>query len=228
MIFQYQKEKLDLSKPIEKWLYDFVLHQLDYIDSQMLKKKYGFSRKEAKRKFKNAFKENKSDYLLNVQLNDELVNILNEASGFIKMEPMFTVDEIFNSLIDTVKAHDLVEDTNKLITQKNNIILCLLVLMHKRSFHIKQNVIGHSHLNFPTYHFDFKPLELQGTVEIPDGPNIGFTLVQTELEMADCCQEDLLKIDIVGKNNFELKQFDSDADITVFSSDTGIMMGRLD
>lgn len=57
--FRYHKKQLDLISPLDKWFYDFVLSQLNEIESHVLKKKYGFSRKQAKQTFKNFFSEDK-------------------------------------------------------------------------------------------------------------------------------------------------------------------------
>jgi hypothetical protein len=54
-LYQYKKEKIDLVAPITQWFYDFVIDQLDSCDSRSLKKKYGYSRKEAKKRFRSCF-----------------------------------------------------------------------------------------------------------------------------------------------------------------------------
>jgi hypothetical protein len=191
--FQYHKKPLDLTSPIDKWFYDFVLFQLDEIESHILKKKYGFSRKQAKRTFKGFFSEDKGIYSCIKQPSQELLNIVNEASSFIKMKPLFTCEEIIQSFCNTFKSLGLVKDTNGIEAQKNQLILALLVLMHKREFHIGPDVFGKTEVDFPADGFGkLKALELRGTIQVPNLTGIVLTLIETSINFEECCEPDLL------------------------------------
>ncbi|MFA5924564.1 MAG: hypothetical protein WC856_25300 [Methylococcaceae bacterium] len=126
--FQYLKKSLDLSATFEKWFYDFVLFQLDEIDSQKLKKKYGFSRKRAKQIFKSSFDEAKDGYTCKSAPDHELVNIVNEASSFIKVKPLFNNSEIISSFVETLLALNLISTSEKIEAHSDEIIVCLLLL----------------------------------------------------------------------------------------------------
>ena len=132
--FQYHKKPLDLKSPIDKWFYDFVIFQLEEIESHNLKKKYGISRKQAKRTFKEFFSEENGVYSCIKQPSQELLNIVNEAASFIKMKPLFTCDEIIQSFCDTFKSLGLVTDTKSIEAKANQLIIALLVTQSIQSF----------------------------------------------------------------------------------------------
>ena len=214
--FQHQKKQLDLSKPINKWLYDFVLFQLDEIESHALKSKYGFSRKEAKREFKSFFFEENDTYNLHKTANQNLINIINEASNFIKIKPLFSCDEIISSFSNTFVNLGLVKDRNLFKNQSDKLILTLLVLMHKREFHIDKNVFGKTEMDFPADGFGKpKNLELRGTIHVPNFPSIVVTLIETSLDCATWCDPELL---VQKETNFKghfWTVFDEGADLTI-------------
>ena len=214
--FQYRKKQLDLSEPIEKWLYDFVLFQLDEIESHVLKRKYGFSRKEAKRDFKSFFFEENDAYNLCKTANQNLINIVTEASSFIKIKPLFSCDEIISSFSDTLGNLGLIKDRNLLKNQSDKLILSLLVLMHKREFHIDKSIFGKTEIDFPADGFGKpKNLELRGVIQIPNLVPIVVTLIETSLDCATWCDPELL---VRKETNFKghfWTVFDEGADLTV-------------
>jgi hypothetical protein len=206
--FQYNKKQLDLHKPIEKWFYDFVLFQLDEIESQILKKKYGFSRKHAKKIFKSFFAEE--------TVNEELENILNEASSSIKIKPLFSCNEIVSSFSETFKKLELLSDSSSFERQSKKLILSLLVLMHKREFHIGTDVFGKIEVDFPPDGFGKpKTLELRGTIQIPDLTAIVVTLIETSQAFEDWGESNLLVEKETSIKGSYWTVFDKSADITI-------------
>lgn len=214
--FQYHKKPLDLASPIDKWFYDFVLFQLDEIENHILKKKYGFSRKQAKRTFKEFFSEDRGIYICIKQPSQELLNIVKEASSFIKMKPLFTCEEIIQSFCNTFKSLGLVKDTNGIVAQKHQLILALLVLMHKREFHIGPDVFGKTEVDFPADGFGkLKALELRGTIQVPNLIGIVLTLVETSLRFEECCEPDLLVEKETNIKGHYWTVFDETADLKI-------------
>lgn len=214
--FQYHTKQLDLSKPIEKWFYDFVLFQLDEIESHILKKKYGFSRKHAKKTFKSFFSEEKGIYKCVKAVDQGLINIVNEASSFIKIKPLFSCDEIVSSFSDTFKKLGLLIDSNDFEKQSEKLILGLLVLMHKREFHIGKDVFGKIEVDFPADGFGKpKTLKLRGTIQIPDLAAIGVTLIETSQAFEDWGESNLLVEKETSIKDSYWTVFDESADITI-------------
>ena len=214
--FQYNKKHLDLHKPIEKWFYDFVLFQLDEIESQILKKKYGFSRKHAKKIFKSFFAEEKDNYIWIKTIDEELVTILNEASIFIKIKPLFSCNEIVSSFSETFKKLELLSDSSIFERQSKKLILSLLALMHKREFHIGTDVFGKIEVDFPPDGFGKpKTLELRGTIQIPDLTAIVVTLIETSQAFEDWGESNLLVEKETSIKGSYWTVFDKSADITI-------------
>ena len=214
--FQYLKKQIDLSKPIEKWFYDFILFQLDELESHILKKKYGFNRKQAKQKFKSFFCEEKDVYKCNKTPDKELVNIINEASGFIKIKPLFSCEEIVNSFFKTFKDLGLVSYSNNFKKQSDKLILCVLVLMHKREFHIGNYVFGTTAVDFPTDGFGkLKNMELRGTLQIPNLTGIVMTLIETPIDFENWGEIELLVQKETSIKDHSWAVFDQDADLTI-------------
>ena len=214
--FQYHKKQIDLSKPIEKWFYDFILFQLDELESYILKKKYGFSRKQAKQKFKSFFCEEKDVYRCNKTPDEELANIINEASGFIKIKPLFSSEEIVVSFLKTFKDLGLVTDPNDFKMQSDKLILGVLVLMHKREFHIGNDVFGTTAVDFPTDGFGrLKNMELRGTLQIPDLTDIVVTLIETPIDFENWGEDELLVQKETNIKGHFWTVFDEDADLTM-------------
>ncbi|WP_314924532.1 hypothetical protein [Aeromonas piscicola] len=214
--FQYYKKQLNLSLPIEKWFYDFVISQLSEIESHLLKKKHGMSRKQAKEIFKAFFSQKKNEYHLMKPPTQELINIINTALSFIKIKPLFSSGEIVSNFIETLNSLGLLQDTDKLKAQSDKLILRLLVLMHKREFHIDKYVFGVTALDFP---FDdsgkFKKLELRGTIQVPGISDILFTLVETSLDFDMWCAPDLtVQIESNIKGHY-WTAFDTSSDFTI-------------
>ncbi|TDP26153.1 hypothetical protein DEU29_1562 [Idiomarina aquatica] len=218
--FQYHKKPLDLSSPIDKWFYDFVLFQLDEIESHVLKKKYGFSRKQAKRIFKEFFSEERNGYSYTKSPSKDLVNIVNEASSFIKIKPLFSPSEIVSSFTETFKSLGLLQDTKSFEAQSDKLILGLLVLMHKREFHIGKDVFGKTELDFPADGFGkLKKLELKGTIQVPDLAAIGVTLIETSLDFDTWCEPDLLVQKETNIKGHYWTVFDETSDFTIGEND---------
>ena len=214
--FQYNKKHLDLNGPIEKWFYDFIVFQLDEIESHVLKKKYGFSRKEAKRVFTSFFFEEKDVYRLSKAVNQDLINIVNEASSFIKIQPLFSRDEMLSSFFGTLKNLGLIKDQGDFDKQSDRLILSLLVLMHKREFHIGKDVFGKAEIDCPADGFGkLKNLELRGTIQVPNLVAIVVTLIDTSLDCASWCDPELF---VQKETNFKghfWTVFDESADLTI-------------
>jgi len=214
--FQYHKKQLDLTAPIDKWFYDFVLFQLDEIESHVLKKKYGFSRKQAKKEFKGFFTENKAIYTCITKPTQNLINIVNEASSFIKMTPLFSCGDIVSSFSDTFKDLGLLQDSCNFEAQSERLILCLLVLMHKREFHIGKDIFGKTELDFPAEGTGkIKALELRGTIEIPNLTGIVVTLIETSIEFRNTCESDLLIEKETNIKGHYWTAFDLNSDFTI-------------
>lgn len=214
--FQYHKKQLDLSRPIEKWFYDFVLFQLDEIESHVLKKKYGFSRKEAKRVFKSFFTEDNDIYRLGKVANQDLANIVNEASSFIKIQPLFSCDEIVDGFYQSLNNLGLINDQGEFKKQSDKLILSLLVLMHKREFHIGKDVFGKTEVDCPADGFGkIKNLELRGTIQVPNLVAIVVTLIETSLDCAAWCDPELLAQKETNFKGHFWTVFDQSADLTV-------------
>lgn len=217
--FQYRNNRLNLSEPIEKWFYDFVIFQLDEIESHVLKKKYGFSRKEAKRIFKSFFSEEKNTYRIIKKTDQAFIDIVNEASGFINIRPLFSCTEIVASFSNELGKLGLIQDHRNFERQSDKLIVGLMVLMHKREFHIDRNVFGTTNIDFPADGFG-KPgnLELRGTIQVPNLVPIAVTLIETTLDCANWCDPDLL---VQKETNIEghfWTVFDSDAEFIVGES----------
>ena len=214
--FQYHKKQIDVSKSIEKWFYDFILFQLDELESHILKKKYGFSRKQAKQKFKSFFCEEKDVYRCNKPSDEGLANIINEASGFIKIKPLFSSEEIANSFLKTFKALGLITEPNDFKKQSDKLILSVLVLMHKREFHIENDVFGTTAVDFPSDGFGkLKNMELRGTLQIPNLTDIVVTLIETTIDFENWGEIELLVQKETNIKDHFWTVFDQDADLTI-------------
>lgn len=224
--FQYHKKHLDLNNPIEKWFYDFIVFQLDEIESHVLKKKYGFSRKEAKRVFKSYFFEEKDGYRLSKAANQDLINIVNEASSFIKIQPLFSCDEVLSSFFGTLKNLGLIRAQGDFVKQSDRLILSLLVLMHKREFHIGKDVFGKTEIDCPADGFGkLKNLELRGTIQVPNLVAIVITLIDTSLDCASWCNPELFIQKETNIKGHFWAVFDESADLTIMENGK---LGRLE
>lgn len=214
--FQFRKRPLDISEPIEKWFYDFVNYQLDEIESHVIKRKYGFSRKEAKRIFKAYFVEEKRGYRLIKKADQDFIDIVTEASSFIKMKPLFSCDEVVASFSEELGKLGLIKDRRNFENQSDKLIVFLMILMSKREFHIEKNVFGTTGMHFPPDGFGVPGnLELQGTIQVPDLVSIIITLIKTPLSCAAWCDPELF---VQKETNFEgefWSVFDTSADLFV-------------
>ncbi|MEI4929350.1 hypothetical protein ACK3ZF_00760 [Aeromonas caviae] len=214
--FQHQKKQLDLSIPIEKWFYDFVISQFDEIESHSLKKEHGISRKQAKEIFKTFFSHKKNEYHLIKQPTQELINIINAALSFIKIKPLFSPSEIVSSFIETFKSLGLLQGTENLKAQSDKLILGLLVILHKREFYIGKDLFGKAILGiFDDGTGKFKNLELMGSIKAPGLPIICFPLVETSLDFDMWCSPELIIQKESKIKGHYLTFFDSSSDFTI-------------
>lgn len=192
-LYQYKKQQLDLTSSFERWFVDFLLYQIDEIGSQALQQKLGLSRKAARRLIDSSFRETKASYSCAQPPSQDLVRLITEAFSFIKVSTLYDQEQVLGSFFDTLLAVGLISDRQQLEPQSKKILLCLLALMNKRTFHIGKNVIGHTTLTAPVDSFGkLQALELRGQINIPAFPGILFTLVKTDLAPTDWIHEELL------------------------------------
>lgn len=191
--YQYKKQPLDLRSPFERWFVDFLLYQIDEIGSQALQKKTGLSRKAARRLINESFRETKGSYTCTQPASQTLLAVINETFSFIKVSTLYEQAQVMESFADTLLGAGLIAARDKLDAHAKKILLCLLALMNKRTFHIGKDVIGRTLLTAPVDGFGkLQSLELRGHLTISDFPGILFTLVTTDLAPADWVHAELL------------------------------------
>jgi hypothetical protein len=237
-LYQYKKEKIDLVAPITQWFYDFVIDQLDSCDSRSLKKKYGYSRKEAKKRFRSCFlreditknqgrKSSSATYrCINPKSND-LINVINEAASFIKIEPLWDREQVIESFFVTLESLDLIHSRENLECQSDKIFLCILMLLDKRDYHIGSNVIGKTTLISPNDGFGkLKPLEVQSSIETPDGLKISASLMNTDLLPEEWVHDSLLIQKETNHKGHYWTVFDQEAELRVGNTGESYMLYR--
>jgi hypothetical protein len=192
-LYQHKKQQLDLSSPLEQWFIDFLLYQTDELGSAVLEQKIGLSRKAARRLINDSFQKTKGSYSWVAPRSGPLVTLINEAFSFIRVSTLYDQNQVLESFFATLEKAGLISSRAKLHTQSRKILLCLLALMSKRTFHIGKDVIGHTILTAPVDGFGkMQPLELRGHIKVPAFPGILVTLIQTDLNSPDWVHPELL------------------------------------
>lgn len=224
---QYKKQPLDLESPLEKWFYDFLLFQLDEVESKKLKQNYGFSRKQAKRIVRENFSDHKGIYRCTKPQSQELAAILQEAFSFIKVAALYDKNESVESWLNTLEGHRLIDDRKEWTEHLDKILLCFLVLMNKRTFHLGVQTFGETRLTAPNDGFgQLQPLELRGHIQVPDLPGIVVTLVTTDLNPIDWVLPDLLVQRETNIKGHYWTVFDEDSSIQAKETVDGFRLTR--
>ncbi|MCK9355509.1 MAG: hypothetical protein M0P59_15380 [Gallionella sp.] len=100
--------------------------------------------------------------------------------------------------------------------------------MQKRNFYIGSDVFGSTDVDFPNDNFGkLKPLELRGKIQVPDGPTIVATLIETGLKFEDWCEPDLLVPKETNIKGHFWTVFDDSAILTVGVKDGYFKLRRL-
>jgi|GEM_PF-6061531 len=226
-LYQYQKKTINLSAPVNQWFYDFVLDQLDSCDSKNLKKKYGYSRKEAKKRFRACFsveditknqgrKSSSATYRCVDPKSNDLVNLIKEAASFIKIEPLWNKKQVVESFFVTLESLDLIHSRKNIEYQSHKIFLCILLLLDKREYHIGSNVIGKTTLTSPNDGFGkLEPLEVQSSIETPGGLKLSTSLMSTDLQPEEWVHDSLLIQKETNHKGHFWTVFDQDAELRV-------------
>lgn len=190
-LYQYKKQHLDLHLLVDKWFVDFLLYQMDELGSKVLKQKHGFSLKAARQLIERAFRKDSGGY--RCTQSPQLIGLVQEAFSFIKVSPLYSKEQVLSSFRDTLLSAGLMSRRDQLDAHLNKVLLCILLLMNKRTFHIGKDVIGETTLTAPVDGFGkLQPLELRGLIKIPEFPGIIVTLVTTDLAPADWVHPQLL------------------------------------
>lgn len=224
---QHRKQPLDLTKPLEKWFFDFLQFQLDEVESSKLKQRYGFSRKQGKRIVRESFSEHKGIYNCTKPQSPQLMAILQEAFSFIKAAPLYEKGEIIESWLITLEDLHLIDDRKSWTKHLDKIFLCFLVLMNKRTFHLGRETFGQTRLAAPNDEFgQLRPLVLRGHIQVPELPESLVTLVTTDLKPRDWVSPDLLVERETNVKGHLWTAFDDDALIQARETEDGFRLTR--
>ncbi len=237
-LYQHEKKAIDLTSPVDQWFYDFVIDQLDSCDSKGLKKKYGYSRKEAKKRFRACFleediiknqsrKTSGAKYRCTNPSSKDLANVINEASSFIKIEPLWEPQQIVESFWVTLESLALIDTRKDLESQSEKIFLCILMLLDKRDYHIGEHVFGKTTLTSPNDGFGvLKSLEIQSSIETQGGLNISTSLLSTNLLPEEWVHHSLLIQKETNHKGHYWTVFDQEAELRVGDVEGKYMLYR--
>ncbi|MCK0109402.1 hypothetical protein MWU58_08860 [Flavobacteriaceae bacterium S0825] len=203
--YQFNNEKLNLERSLEKWEFDFIIFQLNNLGNKEE------NNKEVE-KVKRYIRKENGKYFVQQRDIPKIISILKYAFSFIKIEPLFSSELIISDFKETLKVNNLQFDNEKVDKFQNGIILAILVLIHKKYFYSMERKIGQAFVNISNF-----DKEKSSTIELQGDVNLGEIQMRTTLIETNILAEEgiLQNLYILDSNS---KSFDTNANLTLIDN----------
>ncbi|MEA5458440.1 hypothetical protein VB796_05290 [Arcicella sp. LKC2W] len=228
MKYQHNKAQLDISKPLEKWEYDFIINQIAICDSTKLKSEINLDKIHANSLIKRCIIKKNGKYEVQVSEIKKIMPIFRQAFGFIKIQELFNGSEIMDSFIQVLESNEFKIDRINIYKYSDLILLTILILMHNRTFKNENAIIGKTILTIPNdvYGNLENTIELRGEIALPQGLNIIVTLIKIDINIESILSGDLIINKEIADGYFT-KVFDQNANLTLVRTNNQYILSRL-
>ena len=210
--YRMNTKQLDLYKSFPKYIMDCIYSKINKIDRMVLQNNFNFTPNKLKKEISKCLvvDEYTNTVFLKSDAFSKLHNVISYClNQFGVQKELLDQNTIINDIIKTLKSNDIIFNENEFKKMSNNIMLCILLLLHLKTLQIDKN----SNEEFPYCSILFNRLRnnidelylgLYGILNSPayDDIKITFPIISTNLLLTEYCDSNLLN-DIMNsdKNN---------------------------
>jgi len=215
-IWEYlmNNKHFDLYKPFPIYILNSIYNKINTIDRMVLQNEYNFTPYKLIEEINKHIivDENANTAFLTSdafpKLNNVILYCLNQ---FGIQKELIDQNLIIDDIIKTLKNNDILFDENEFKKMSNNIMLCILLLLHLKTLQIDKK--SKEELPYCSILFDKRInnkdeqyLGLYGILNLPEGDElkIAFPIISTNLLLSEYCDDYLLDNIINSKKNDEI------------------------
>ena len=150
-------------------------------------------------KFNKAFSFNQDKQLYGAKkhISKKIVKTIKEAIGILSLQPALTQSEIIDEIVLSLRNMDFDSYSSAIIKAQNDIIICILSMLHQSAFKLKDGNIAEAHIsNDPIVDDLSGKVYLSATVK-PNlsKPAIGFTLISTDVTIKESFSNSMVNLE---------------------------------
>jgi hypothetical protein len=192
--YEMMNKKLDIKDSIPGYLKKVIINEIKKCDKFKLRQYFNVTKDTLINRIENIFIGNHEDGIIYPKrpLSNDTYNAIIFLLRNIKIKPLFTEGQILDSMMEVLKNNDISYNSEKILIQKDKIIMCILILIHHTNFDIGINKKIFCHIYYDTYS---KTLTLIGSFTFPDYDEfyMGCEIIKTSLLIGKFCGNEMFE-----------------------------------
>ena len=196
-------EKIDLTGKFQSNIKYLCLNKLNRMDEKTVKNIFGERKSILQRAINKAIIcDASNEAIIEKSAPKVIYDIILILLNRIPLDPIFTDNDIIESLLKVLNMHNIKYNKHELLKQKEKIMLSILVLIHHTTITNKLGIKIYCHIYF---NIDTNNLSLNLGYLVPNNEWIGFMYeaISTKLNIYNFCSKKLIKrhlMDLSEKN----------------------------
>jgi hypothetical protein len=195
----FDKNKTDnnfiISQPFPKYILEMVKRQAKKINKKFLRSEFGLTLDMLENRLNKDFRIDKNKMVILKNTSQNILDAFLYCVNTVGTIPDMHQNDIVADIIRILNKNDIIFERSKIIDSGDKITLCVLLLLHRTKYELRDNKIAYCHVYYNSEEIgSIKRLGLYAEVFSPDYNDIsfGYPIIATNLCLDDWCDNNII------------------------------------